>query len=407
MNNEHLLILSIVKYKNLKKILPYFNENEFKIEENKQYFAFIKDYYKKYLDIPSLEMMKQQFNAELVFPENLEKEQVYADIILDKNNREKLLIVMKSVSEKIVNNKDLKKVYDFLLNNVRRVNLLKDEMFSGNIGTNTQERLTRYLDMKSNQIKKYKWGFGLNERSLMDNETPLTGGRLYLIQARPGVGKTFFICASAAYLSDMGFRPLFITKEMSVEEVLERADCFMSGVSFNRLKRGLLSEDEFEKYKKYLISVQGKKDLEVKYPKVCNQTIIRQMIEESNPDVVFIDYLQLLRDENKESDKRLQVANIIYDLKTMSQIYKIPIVVISASNRASVNNKEDEGPGLENIAESDAASYAIDVMFSLYQSEEEELACIMNLKCGKNRHGKKFHQKFMWNIDDSIIKEQN
>jgi len=402
MNNEHLLILSILKYKDIKSILFNFDDNEFKIEDNKEKFNYIKKHYKKYNSIPTIDIFEKQF-GKLQFPEEIEKPSYYSDFIINENNKEKMLLLAKRVGEKVVEGIDLKKINELILLGLRRININYQDVFSGNIGKNIHNRIERYLNIKNNEIKKYKWGFSNIKSSVIDEETPLVGGRLYLIQARPGIGKTFLICATSANLSLMNYKPLFISKEMEVEEVLERIDALASGISYNRLKRGMLSEKEFEHFKKYLLSIQNKLDLEIKNPKICTQTIISQMIEEVNPDIVFIDYLQLLKDDSNAKDKRLQVANIIYDLKSMAQQYKIPIVIISASNRESAKN--DTGPSLENISESDAAAFAIDVSFSLFQNEEEKLMNIMNLSCVKNRHGKTFITKLFWNIDDSIIKE--
>ena len=118
---------------------------------------------------------------------------------------------------------------------------------------------------------------------------------------------------------------------------------------------------------------------------------------------MFVDYLQLLKDENRDFEKRNQIANIIYDCKGFAQHYKIPIVLISASNRASVES--EKGPGLENIAESDVVSYAVDVALSLYQTDEEKLTNTMNIRCVKNRHGRQISTKLNWDIDNSIITE--
>jgi replicative DNA helicase len=405
-NIEHSLVLSLIKYGNIKKIISFFSENEMLIPEHKNHFLFIKNYYKKYLESPKLETVKSEFpNCEFEIQDSIENETFYADSILDRNNKEKMMKVFKAGSENIVANKKLKNIYEFVFRNLRKINVHKEDILSGNLGRDTQERLKRYEEKNKRKDLRYKWGFSLNDRSIIDSETPISPGRVYLIQARPNVGKTFFACAAAVNLSKQKIRSLFISKEMSVEEVLERMDAFAAEVSFTRLKNGLLNEKELQQYKTYLEKSENKVDVEVKHPIECTQETVRQLIEENNPGAVFIDFLQLLKDSSNERDVRLQMKNVIYDFKKYSQIYNIPIIVISATNREGA--KREDAPDIENISESDSIGFAVDVLFSLYQKESDEITHTMRLKCAKNRHGKKYTTNLMWDIDQSVISEQN
>jgi predicted ATP-dependent serine protease len=406
MNSEHLFILSLLKSKNIRNVISYFDSKELKTDEAIKHYEYIKDFYKKHLSVPEISTFENKF-GKLDFPQEIECEKFYADSIIEQNNKEKMLLLLKKSSEKIIQNHDTKTIHEFLLNHLKKIKVDNQEMFTGNIGTDIEKRIQRYLDIKNNEVVKYKWGYAQKDKiSYLDLECPLVPGRIGIVQARPGVGKTFLICATAGHLALQGYKVLFISKEMEVEEVSERIDALMSGTSYSRLKKGMLSDEEFEKHVKYLKSIEGKVNLEVVNPKVCTQATIEKLIDQNRPDIVFIDYLQLLKDNSsKESEKRHQIANIINDVKIFAQIFKIPIILISATNRASLES--DKGPGLENIAESDVASYAIDYAFSLYQSEEQKMLNVMNLKCVKNRHGKEVNIKLSWDIDSSVIFEVN
>jgi replicative DNA helicase len=404
MNVEHELILSLLKHKSIKNSLVNFDENELKNPTSKIQYQFIKSHFKKYNECPSIQTMENEFHDSFEIIEGLEKEQVYIDKIMDRNNREKYLIIAKKSAEMAAKGEDLKLIHETILHNIKKIKNSNEEMISINIGRDTEKRLQRYEDKKCEFSSGYKWGFkNLLADSKLDIETPLVGGRLYLVQARPGIGKTFMCCAAAANLAKNNVKSLFISKEMNAEEVLERSDAFASGISYTRLRRGLLSNEEKQKYIEYLKDFEGKEYLEVKQPKECTQDTIAQLIEQEEPQVVFIDYMQLLRDSENAKEPRIQYKNIIYALHDMTLVYNIPIVLISATNREGAKN--EEAPDLENIAESDSIGYAIDAVFSLYQTPEEDIMQIMNLRCVKNRHGKKFTTKLIWNIDNSIIQE--
>lgn len=406
MNTEYGLVLSVLKYKNLLNVLTKFNGSDFSIPEYRNYFNFIKEHFQKYNEIPTQKTMEDQFKTPFDLPEQLEKEQFYIDKILDKNLRENLIGVLKGTGQKIVGEEDIHKTLETLNASLRGLKTNNSNIISDNIGRDAQKRMDRYLENKKRgNILMYGWQLSEGQtESQLDTESPLVGGRLYLIQARPGVGKTFLICTVAGKLALKGIKSLFISKEMSSPEILERVDAFTCGISYSRLKKGSMSDYEEEKFKTYLAQMEGKEMMEVVFPKDCTQTTIRQLIELHQPNVVFVDYLQLIKDAENNKDKRNQMATIIYDLKQYSQIYKIPIVVISATNREGVKNGN---PNLENISESDSIGYAIDTLFSLTQSEEDELQNIMKLICNKNRHGKRYTQEFIWDIDSSRIVEKN
>lgn len=408
MNLEFSFIASILLKNDIKNFLD-FNENELKNNDVRLKFEFIRRYFKKYNKVPTIKTIENEFNDEFtISDEKLEDPRYYADKILDNNNREKFLILSKKIAELSSEGEDLDKIRDIFNHNIKKIKTNNSNIQSGNIGRNAINRLKKYEDKKYEVISGFNWGFKNCDNSPLDDETPLVGGRLYLIQARPGIGKTFLCCALASNLVKKQIKTLFVSKEMSVDEVLERSDSFASGISYSRLKRGLLSENETLRYKSYLEAMEGKEYLEVKHPLRCTQETIKQFIEEEKPQIIFVDYLQLLKDTESGFDKRTQMENIIYDLKAYSQQYKIPIICISATNRNGIDKKSNDKnsvPDLENIAASDSIGYAVDVVFSLFQREEDEILNVMNLKCVKNRHGKKFGIKLLWDIDNSIIKE--
>lgn len=405
MNLEFSLVLSVLKNKNLISVLSRVNSDDLRITENKQYFDFVKNYFERYSDIPSQKTMEDQFKTSFQFPEHLEKEQFYVDKIIDKNYRENLISVLRNAGNKIIEEKDIHEIIEGLNIGLKSFKNSKQDIFTGNAGRDTASRFRRYIDVKQKIALTHHWELNINpaKHSDLDIEAPLTGGRLYLIQARPGVGKTFLACIIAGRLGMKGLKSLIISKEMSTEEVLERIDAFSSNISYSRLKKGLLTPDEEAKYEKYLKEIEGKVNIEVAFPKNCTQETIKQLIETYNPNIVIVDYLQLLKDSSKDKEKRIQMANIIYDLKSYSQIYKIPIIVVSATNREGA--KKDETPDLENIAESDSIGFAIDVLLSLYQKDDDDMKNIMRVACNKNRHGKKFTQSLVWDIDNSQIYE--
>ena len=94
---------------------------------------------------------------------------------------------------------------------------------------------------------------------------------------------------------------------------------------------------------------------------------IETAIKEQQPDVVFIDYLQLM-DGKRKQDRCTQIEEIIKDLKRIAKENGVVIIIASQLSRA-VENRYDKRPMLSDLRDSGSIENLSDVVIFLYRDE--------------------------------------
>ena len=100
------------------------------------------------------------------------------------------------------------------------------------------------------------------------------------------------------------------------------------------------------------------------------------------PDVIVVDYADLLRGNGKEV--RHELGNIYEDLRGLAGEYEIPVWTASQANRSAL---EDDVIGAEKIAESYSKIMTADFVLSLSRKIEDKVAGTGRWHVIKNRFG--------------------
>ena len=200
----------------------------------------------------------------------------------------------------------------------------------------------------------------------------LQKGKLYIVGARPSMGKSSFVMNIAEYVAKTN-NVLFISLEMSKKEYAQRMLFSRANVDVNKINCGSLTDEDIEKVsaqKEYLDSL--KLYIETKTPcKVSDieLAIINLQASRGSCDLVVVDYLQLLTPMGKNSKNReVEVAEMSRDLKSLAIKYQVPIIVLSQLSRA-LESREDKRPMLSDLRESGAIEQDADVVTFLYRNE--------------------------------------
>ena len=202
----------------------------------------------------------------------------------------------------------------------------------------------------------------------------LHGGRLYVLGARPSVGKSALVTNIVRHALDTGHAVLFLSLEMSGPEVLGRllADRF----NFDTRDRG------------ELVRRLGDADIAewdlrlMEYGTIASLTTQARSLR---PDLVVIDYVQLLTSDARYERRDLEVAAYTRKLKLLAKELRIPVVALSQVNRGP-EGRMDRRPRMSDLRESGALEADPDVVMILHRdvdanSTEAELAV------WKNRQG--------------------
>ena len=202
----------------------------------------------------------------------------------------------------------------------------------------------------------------------------LHGGRLYVLGARPKVGKSALATNIVRRALDAGRTVLFLSLEMTGPEVLGRllADRF----SIDARNRDVLAARMFDP------AVAG---WDLRFMQLGNVLTLTARARQIMPDLVIVDYVQLLPTVMKHERRDLEIATYTRALKLLAIEMHRPVLVLSQVNRGP-EGRTDRRPRMSDLRESGTLEADPDVVMILHrdvdrESREAELAVL------GNRHG--------------------
>ena len=284
-------------------------------------------------------------------------------VLKNKSNRRKLIQKANKIIEMAKDNEiDIETIKNNAMKEIDELeSIIDDDVVTLKQGMlETTELLeNRY---KNRGDKSYYTGI-----SKLDKATAgLHPEELTTIGARPGVGKTIIGMQIGLNIARNKKTVMYTSLEMSVTQLCERIIAANSGVNGLRIRLGDIKDDEWTKifeaasfyaFENFLIDKTSR-----------NPQHIRAKIRKYKPDLVIIDYLQLLQPTTKQQSREREVATITRDLKLMTLEFKIPIIILSQLNR----NAEGNRPTMADLRESGAIEQDSDNIIFLHEPNEKE-----------------------------------
>lgn len=191
---------------------------------------------------------------------------------------------------------------------------------------------------------------------------------LYIIAARPGMGKTTFALNIA---DQLGGEVLFVSLEMSTEQITAKRLSRLSGLpSSALLMRNKLSDDDWQKVAT-AASKLAKSGLVINRKMGATVSEIGLMARGvKGLTVVVVDYLGLIR-SNVKGARYEQVTQISADLKQLAISLDVPVIALSQLSRAS-EQRQDKRPSLSDLRDSGSIEQDADAVLLLYRSDYYE-----------------------------------
>ncbi len=231
-----------------------------------------------------------------------------------------------------------------------------------------------------------------------DNYLPagIMPGQLGVFLAYPGIGKSWMALYFAVQAWKAGKSPLVISLEMSETEVRNRVFTIMGeGLwSHRKLSNGEIDVEDLKRWHKK--DLAGKPEFHI----ISNDSggevtpsVIRGKIDQYKPDLVIVDYLQLMSPNQKSDNETVRMKNLSRELKLLAIGEEMPIISISSATPDDVN-KLDTVPTLGQTAWSRQIAYDADWVLALGRATNSDIIeCVFR----KNRNG--FMGEFMVQAD--------
>jgi replicative DNA helicase len=308
----------------------------------------------------------------------------YASKVIEEATRRRLAIAGTMIHSK-AQHEDLATVFDTAKKEI-------DNLIDRNSATKPSyvaDELLPYLDEidKPKHYPESPWAL------LNDIIAGFRPGALYIIGARPGVGKTIVGLQIAWELSKTG--PVsFHSLEMGKSELYNRIISMEAEVYIGNIEKGNLKEYEWDKIAKVRTKIQSHQ-LAIHDKSGQNLLQIRALANSVKGNdslkAIVVDYLGLIQDTEKGRKRYEMITDISIGLKNLARDLNVPVIALAQLNRGPEQRKDSE-PDMADLRDSGGIEQDADSVILLHrvQTEEDQFdwqKSQMIMKVAKNRHG--------------------
>ena len=206
---------------------------------------------------------------------------------------------------------------------------------------------------------------------------------LGVVIAPTGAGKSMVMVHLAAEGLKQGKTVVYYTLELKDTVVGGRFDSCLTGVPLNEMR------DRKEEILSKIEGVEGSLIIKEYPTKSASVQTIKNHIEKLKkrgiePDMILVDYADLLRPVRNTSEKRHELEETYESLRALAQIYEMPVWTASQTNRGGLNA---EVITMEAISEAFNKCFVADFIFSLSRTVQDKQANKGRIFIAKNRNG--------------------
>jgi archaellum biogenesis ATPase FlaH len=211
----------------------------------------------------------------------------------------------------------------------------------------------------------------------------LGGGDLGLVFGGPGGGKSWMMVAIAGEAVKLGYNVVYYTLELGEVYVGKRFDAFFTNESVNQIHL------HRKKVENEINRLEGKLVVkEFSMGKATIQTLESHISKlkdmDIDPDLIIIDYIDLLRSPKRSSDRKDEIDDVYMAVKGLAREMNIPIWSVSQVNRSGAQDDIIQG---DKAAGSYDKIMISDFCLSLSRKKEDKVNGTGRLHVMKNRYG--------------------
>ena len=345
----------------------------------------------------------------------------YANIVQEMHVRRELIKISESVLHEVNNsNIDPSSTGEEIIQNAEKS--LFDLAERGHFNQSFmkfESALRQTIEMAKSAYKNDEGIVGV-PTGLTDLDSRLGGMHkqdLVIIAGRPSMGKTALATNIAFHaaknIEKKGTKSTvaFFSLEMSSEQLSTRILSEQSRIRSNDIRRGKVSEKEFEQF------IETSKNI-FELPLYIDETPAITIAAISNRsrrikrlfglELIVVDYIQLMKSSGRKEYNRVQeISEITQGLKALAKELNVPVLALSQLSRA-VEQRDDKKPQLADLRESGSIEQDADVVMFVYraayylerkeptvgsiehaewQQKMDEISSLAELMISKQRHG--------------------
>jgi replicative DNA helicase len=200
----------------------------------------------------------------------------------------------------------------------------------------------------------------------------LQPGNLFVLAARPGLGKSTLVTNIATHVAVDLRRPVVMfSLEMSQMELLERVLAAQGRIDSDRLRTGRLRDDDWPKLSQamgrlgeanfYIDDTAGINLMEIR-------SKCRRLKQRHGLDLIVVDYLQLMQSHRRVENRVQEVSELSRGLKVLAKELDTPVIALSQLSRKP-EDRTDKRPQLSDLRESGSIEQDADIVGFIYRED--------------------------------------
>lgn len=195
-------------------------------------------------------------------------------------------------------------------------------------------------------------------------------GMLWILGARPGMGKTTLALNIAENVASEGGEVLIFSLEMVEDELADKLICSSSRLPSQVVRSGDLNDTQWSQLQfgvgkliKKNIHIVDKPGLDIAHA----MNIAKKFARSGNLKLILVDYLQLMR--CKSATRFEEVSEVSRQLKIMAKTCMCPVLALSQLSRKCEERPNNKRPNNSDLRESGQIEQDADIISFIYRDE--------------------------------------
>lgn len=406
MISESRLISSVINNADIAPVINSANVDDL-FTSHKDIWDFVKDYWYKYKAVAPKDIVEERFNEFEVYetPGNVKH---YLDELRDDYQRGLLRRIAKGLAQdldKMSTTEAIKAVESFMSDITKSSSNIKDLDITDHAKAVDYYTETKRLIDENGGCLGIRFGYDSIDANYPTGAAP---GQYIMVLSRTAQGKSWLALDFAINAWAQGKKVLYVSLEMTPSVVRDRAYTLMSKGDFRMsdLSRALIDLNQMSKWSEANFENNKTKFIVTAADGMggFSPNNLQTKIDQYSPDIVFVDYIQLMDDNKGSNGETDRVRSVSRELKALAMSSDIPIVAIAAAS-SNETKEYNSPPQIYEVAQSRQSAFDCDLVLALISLKQHDGTSITEVVSRKNRLGPDFDFILKMDVNNGRIEE--